>query len=316
MGGACGADDEHQDRDEQEQQEHRDDGGLPAEQDRRPGDVGAVAHARAAGSVEPVGDALGHPAGHHAAEGAGEHRDRGAAQSVQDGARFGGAPVEVPGDQGEGDDEESLAEGEEAEGGLAGQAARGLPVRARPGGVHDGEGEQGERGAGQIGDEGGVQPGVAGPFAATPAADDPDDDERAQGDAALDRRAEDLGHRAVRAPVVSRGGAGDGRGDGQEPGRRVGGAEPGDDPAAVPEAGPAERGADRGGRARVPVGVRAGCFGAVGLVRPFGVVDVDVPFVQGTLGLVRAPGPVGQVPQEPHQGRRHDGGQGEAAAGL
>lgn len=208
MGGARGADDQHQDRDEQEQQEHRDDGGLPAEQDRRPGDVGAVAHARAAGSVEPVGDALGHPAGHHAAEGAGEHRDRGAAESVQDGARFGGAPVEVTGDQGEGDDEESLAEGEEAEGGLAGQAARGLPVGARPGGVHDGEAEQGERGAGQVGDEGGVQPGVAGPFAAAPAADDPDDDERAQGDAALDGRAEDLGHRAVRAPVVSRGGAG------------------------------------------------------------------------------------------------------------
>ncbi len=62
---------------------------LPAQQDRRPGDIGFAAHARGAGAVQPVGDALGHPAGHHTAEGAGEHRHRGAAQSVQDGAGFG-----------------------------------------------------------------------------------------------------------------------------------------------------------------------------------------------------------------------------------
>ena len=92
------------------------------------------------GPVEPVGDALGDAAGHHAAERAGEHRDGGAAEAVQSRCAACGAPAVQrcrAGDDREGDDQRALGEGEAAEGRVAGQAcpssaSRGVTSRRTP----------------------------------------------------------------------------------------------------------------------------------------------------------------------------------------
>lgn len=322
-GGEPGAYAQYGGGNQQQHQEHGDHGGLPAEQHRRPVDDGRPPHAGGAGAVEPVGDALGDPAGHDAAEGAGEHRDRGATESVQDRTRLGRPAVQAERHHREGDHESALADGEDTERDVSGERARGDPAGAGPGGVHGGEGEQGEGGARQTADDGAVEPVVDPPLAAAASADHPEHNKRAQHEHCLEQPAEEVGHGAADGTVVPGGGARDGGRHGQEPGGGVRGPQPGDEPPAVPEAGAAEGGVDDGGGGGVDpadggaAGTTAGRVGR-NVVRNVFVRSVVVRLGAGerALRLVRAPGPVGQVPEQPHQRGGHQGREREPAARL
>ena len=226
--------------------------GEPAERPRRTRSSGGITEAcqvsrtggpgRASGAVQPVGDALGDSAGHHAAEGAGEHRDGGAGQAAHGGARVGAGAVQDVGDHGEGDDEQALDEGDPAEGRVARQPPRRPPAGARPPGVHHGEGEQGERAGGQAAYQVVVEPACRGAARCGPGGRPPTPRRRRRTTSAA-FRSQPRSSRTAGPPgpaVVAGRGRADGRGDGEQAGRGVRGAQPGDQAAPVPEAGPAE----------------------------------------------------------------------------
>ncbi|GAA3490894.1 hypothetical protein GCM10018987_49770 [Streptomyces cremeus] len=276
---------------EQDQQQRRDDGGLPGQQDGRTGEgcVGSGGHAGGAGTVEPVGDALGDTAGHDAAERAGQHGDGGSAESAHGGAGDGRAAVEKHGGHGQREDQQQLGEGEQAERpGPAVEPAHRTPRRPGPARVQDGEDQPDERAGREQADQGAVQDGVEAGLGAAAPAHHPDHDGRTGQECSLEGPAAHVQDGAVRRAVVAGGGGGEGRGHDEESGGGVCGAQPGDEAAPVPEAGAAEC-----GPGRVLLGAR-----------------------QRLLGLVGAPGAVREVPEQPGEGGGDERRQRDPAARL
>ncbi|GHD86149.1 hypothetical protein GCM10010508_13080 [Streptomyces naganishii JCM 4654] len=205
------------------------------------------------------------------------------------------------GGDGEQHDQQALGQGDPAERGVAGQPARGVPGRARPARVHGGEKEQQQRGEREPPYEVAVQPPVGPVLAAAPAADDAHHHGGERDERGVQAPAEDVqGRRAAGTAVEGGRGRGDGRGDGEQARGGVGGAQPGHEAAAVPEAGPAERPPGAGLLRLRPAGA--------------GLLRLGVPGHR-LLGLVGAPGAVGEVPQQGREGGGDEGGEGETAAG-
>ena len=292
---AAAESEEEPDRQQQHHAEqHGDRRGLPGQQGRRPLDE-SVAHPGRPGAVQPVPDALGDAAGHHAAQGAGQHRDGGGAQPLQRRAPDGQFTVERDAEDAQRGHQHALPDGEHPEGLVPRQLSPGRdPFGPRPDRVdhrqqQDGDGDARQRPHRQLVD------GVVG-FAllAASTAHHVQHPHRAGDDQHLDDPAEGVEPGAAAGlAVVARRGGGQRGGDGEESGGGVRGAQPGHQPLAEPESGPAQR------RALLRLRVALVHLAA-----------------QGPLRLVRRPGAVREPPQQHRQDGGHHGGQRQAAPRL
>ncbi|CAM5636815.1 hypothetical protein SAFG77S_08223 [Streptomyces afghaniensis] len=271
---------------QQHDQQRRDHGRLPGQQDRRSVD-------RRPRAVQPVRHPLGNAPRHHPTQRAGQHRDRRTALSTQHCPPVGTGAVQDAGDHSEDDHEQALDQGDTTEDRVPRQPARRLPPPALPARVHEGEREQDQGGERQQSYHVLVECQVRTPLAAAPAAHHPHHGHRTDDERALQQHAQHFqDDRTARLAVVPGRGAADRGGDRQQTGGGVRGAQPCHQATPVPETGPAQR--------RVSVGLGLVGLGGVG---------------HRLLGLVRPPGPQGQVPEQAGQSHGHQRGEGESAAG-